>query len=85
LENSFVKIRDPKPEIGIYSRQGDKRAARSRRRLQPRKRGLGRVFAALVWSRAPGFNVRLRTRTLVPNFVYKYPGVFQSQGRGVFE
>jgi len=47
-------------------------------------RSLGRISAAMVWSRVPGFDARLHTRTLVPNFAYKYPGVFQSTGRGSF-
>ena len=67
-------------------RQGDKRAVRSRRRCavaleQLQKRSLGRVFAALVWSRAPRFDARLCTGPLVPPFVYKIPEIFRAERR----
>jgi len=50
-----------------------------------RKRGYGRVFAALMWSRALRFDARLRTRSLVPPFAYKYPGIFRAQRRSFEE
>ena len=39
-----------------------------------------RVFMALLWSRAPRFDARLRTVPLVPPFAYKYPGISRARG-----
>ena len=46
---------------------------------QLQKRSLGRVSAALVWSRARRFIARLCTCTLVPSFAYKYPGFLEHE------
>ena len=40
----------------------------------------GAAHAALLWSREPRFDARLRTVPLVPPFAYKYPEIFRARG-----